>query len=169
MSQHLDDGRISRCVLGDAVAEDLAHLACCAQCRGEVERFEGALGAFRTSAREWGAQDMAAPRVDSTAGEVETVPSPRFLSPVWGMTVIVVLSLWGVGMSLQSRPPATVADAYVPSGYVPSVYVPAVHNDADAELMEQVRADLARPIPRGMEPFRAAFSTGGRDAAEALP
>jgi hypothetical protein len=159
MSQHLDDGRISRCVLGDAVAEDRDHLARCAQCRAEVERFEGALGAFRTSAREWGAQDMAAPRVDSTAGEVETVPSPRFLSPVWGMTVIVVLSLWGVGMSLQSRPPAPAA----------VVYVPSVHNDADAELMEQVRADLARPIPRGMEPFRAAFSTAGPDGAESLP
>jgi hypothetical protein len=132
MSEHLE---ISRVAMGEATETDRIHLASCAECQGEAARFEDALGMFRASAQRWGAEEFASvDRVDSLA------PAPRSLHPAWAMAVILLLSLLGFRMSLQPRSEQPAVMAYA---------------DADAELMDQVRADLARPEPRGMEPLRA--------------
>ena len=107
-----------------------------------IEGIEEALAAFRSSVRQWSADEFAAAR-----------PSRRAYNPAWSMAAILLVSLLGLRLSLQPRP----AEQTV------------VSSDADTELMEQVRADLARPVPRGMEPWLTAFSGADSTQGEMLP
>jgi len=146
MSEHLESWQISRCVLGDRSAADRAHLSICAECRYEVEQFERALHGMRGSVHQWSEAEFAAvgrsglPRLARPA-----------LSAAWSMAAILLLSLLGLRFSQSQRP------------------VQAVFADSDAELMDQVRADTARPVPRGMEPLLALVSAPEDHSIEALP
>jgi hypothetical protein len=123
MTEHLDNERISRNLLGAPDDADREHLAVCAECRSEVEGFERALRGMRGAVREWSDAEYASPGA----------PRPRLIArPVltvaWSMAVLLAVILM--------RP-------------IPQA--PPVISAADSELMDQVRADLARPVPMGME------------------
>jgi hypothetical protein len=133
MSEHLEAQRISRCVLGEQSRADGAHLAICAECRREVEEFERALRGLRGSVRRWSEQEFAA------VGRPGSKPVGRpAVSAAWSMAVILLLSLLGWRFSFRHQPAAAPLFA-----------------DSDAVLMDSVRADADRPVPRGMEPLQA--------------
>jgi hypothetical protein len=132
MNGHLDEDRIARCILGEASAADRAHLARCAACRLAVEEFGQTLRAFRGSVRDWS-------RCESVAYESgPKLVGPSALGTPFCIAVTLLLCLMGIRASLQkhvNRQPA-------PAGA-----------DADSALLEQVRADVARRVPGGMEPL----------------
>ena len=123
MTEHLDNERISRNLLGAPDDADREHLAVCADCRGEVERFEGALRGMRGAVREWS---------DAEYATVHTAGSRLFARPVmtaaWSVAFLLAVFL------MRPAPPA-----------------PVISFAADNELIDQVRADISRPVPLGME------------------
>jgi len=129
MTGHLDHDRISLSVLGEASDADRAHLAACPVCRAEVEQFEQALQGLRSSVREWSDREFAGVSAD---------PKPLYRPALTAgsMAVLALLSL--LALKFPILHPAA-------SGSVAT----ADYNDAD--LLAQVNADLARPVPKGME------------------
>jgi len=133
MTGHLDHDRISLSVLGEATDADRAHLGACPVCRAEVEQFEQALRGVRGSVREWGDREFA---IASAAPK----PLYRPTLTAGSMAVIALLALLAVRFPTSRTAPApAVASDYAVSDY------------NDAELMAQVSADLARPVPKGLE------------------
>jgi hypothetical protein len=132
MNKHLDAGRIARCILGDADAEDRAHLALCSACRVEVEDLGQTLRAFRGAVRDWTRCELAACESGPESVERSAAGTPCFIA------VMLLFCLMGMRASLQQRSNRSLA--------------PAV-SDPDTMLLEQVRADLARRVPDGMEPL----------------
>jgi len=178
MSEHLEAGQISRCVLGEHSAADSAHLSSCADCRHELEQFEQALHGMRGSVRQWSEAEFStwSEAEFSTWSEAEFntwseaefnkcseaefaaaggSQFPRLARPavsaVWSMAAILLLSMLGLRFSHSQRP------------------AQAVFADSDAALMDEVRADMARPVPRGMEPLLALVSAPEDRPVEALP
>jgi len=132
MNEHLDDGRIARCILGDGDAEDRAHLALCSACRVEVEEFGQTLRAFRGSVRDWS-------QCESAACEIGPKWSVRSaLGTPYCIAVTFLLCLMGVAVSLWQRSNRSPGRA---------------GSDPDSVLLEQVSADVARRVPDGMEPL----------------
>ncbi len=132
MSDHLQPQSVSRCVLGEPTDADCTHLAACARCRDEVDAFEQTLEGLRGSIHRWSEREFAA------------VASPGFMPvmrPMLGaagtMALILLFSIVGA-RSFQQR--AALAPVF---------------GDSDAELMDNVRVDMDRPVPRGMEPLQA--------------
>ncbi len=132
MSDHLGAQSVSRCVLGEPADADRAHLAVCIQCRGDVDEFEQALHGLRGSIHQWSEREFAA------VARSGFKPVSRPISgAAWSMAVILLLSIVGVrSFERRSEPPPVFAGS-------------------DAELMDNVRDDMARPVPRGMEPLQA--------------
>ena len=132
MNGHLDADRIARYILGEASAADRAHLARCAACRLEMEEFGQTLRAFRGSVRDWSRCELSA---------FESATKWVGLSDhgtLYCIALTLLLCLLGIRVSLHQRSnePLTPAGA-----------------DADSVLLEQVRADVARRVPGGMEPL----------------
>ena len=126
MNKHLDAGRIARCILGDADAEDRAHLALCSPCRVEVEEFGQTLRAFRASVRDWSQCDLLACECGPKWVGRSALGTPSCIA------VAILLCLMGIRVSLLQRSNRSPA----PAG-----------PDADSVLLEQVRADVARRVP----------------------
>jgi hypothetical protein len=131
MSGHLENSAICRFATGEESGAERAHAAVCAQCRGEVERFEQTLRAFRGTVRQWSADELAL----TGRGETSVFARPRMRS-AFGTTVILTLLLLGLRLALQQPAPRNFSPA-----------------DDDAELLVQVRAAVTRPVPRGLEPL----------------
>ncbi len=132
MNEHLQADRIARCILGDASAVDRAHLARCAACRLEVEELGQTLRAFRGSVREWSQCELLAFQSGPRWVGRSDPGTPCCIA------VTLLLCVMGMAVSLQERPNPPLA----PAGA-----------DADSALLEQVRADVARRVPGGMEPL----------------
>ena len=149
MNGHLDADRIARCILGDADAEDSAHLARCGACRLEVEEFGQTLRAFRGSVRNWSQCELAACESGPKWVGRSTPGTRRYIA------VTLLLCLMGMTISSQQRSDRSLTRA---------------DSDADSVLLEQVRADVARRVPDGMQPLLNWLdSTGIGGAAPGTP
>jgi hypothetical protein len=125
MSTHLNYERISRSLLDAPDDADREHLAECAACRGEVEEFERTLRAMRGSVRQWSEVEYAS----AGTAPPRTLARP-ILTTAWSAVFLMAL--------LLARAPRKQTPV-ISAGY------------GDAQLMDEVRADLARPVPRSME------------------
>jgi hypothetical protein len=148
MNKHLDADRITRCILGDADAEDRAHLALCSACRVEVEEFGRTLRAFRGSVRDWSRCELT-----SHEGGPKWVGRSALGTPCC-IAVTLLLCLMGMRASLEQRSNRSPAPAA---------------SDPDTMLLEQVRADLARRVPDGMEPLLNLVSSEDDFRDQSLP
>jgi hypothetical protein len=134
MKEHPDSSLISRCAMGEASDGDRAHLAVCAECRCEADRFAQSLDLFRGSVRHWSAGQITS-RAPARSAHVGRPAA----SLVWASVTLALICFLNLKWSLTPRPaPQTVASL-----------------DGDSELMNQVRVDLERSVPRGMEPLIA--------------
>jgi len=148
MNKHLDGGRIARCTLGEGNASDRAHLALCSACRIEVEEFGQTLRAFRGAVREWSQCELAACESGSKWVGRSAPGTPCCIA------VTLLLCLTGMAVSQRQRSNGSPTRAA---------------SDPDSVLLEQVRADVARRVPGGMEPLLNLMSSPENVPDQPLP
>jgi hypothetical protein len=138
---HLNADQLAAWLAGDRSAEASAHLQGCAVCQAEVTSFESAIVSFRSGVHA--AAERPRPAIWGT-------PQPRFslrAAPAWGWAlaaacaaVLAVSPFYQAGPEPQDeRRPTPVATAEL----------------SDSALFEQMNAQLARSVPRSMEPLAA--------------
>jgi len=132
MKRHLSDLQIAAWMTGERTAGEQAHVRECAECGAEVARLESAVAAFRGSVREWSAGAAGRPsRARSRA--------PHALRLVFATALLAILA--GVPLYRTAERQRQAAQAR-----------------ADALLLEQVDAGLARSVPAPMEPLLSLVS-----------
>jgi hypothetical protein len=128
MKDHLSQDQISRCILGQASAEEQTHSWICAACNEEVRRFTVTVSAFQGVMRDW--------------SESETIPwlgeAPRPLP--WAR-----LAVASVALALAA------VFAILFRAAQPPVAQPEPETNRDELLMREVAVQLARPLPMSME------------------
>lgn len=135
MKQHLSDRQIAAWMTGERTAEAEAHVRECAQCGAEVARLESAVAAFRGSVREWSAGVAGQSAVRS--------PAPRALRLVLATAMLAILAGVPIYRTVERQRQEEQARA-------------------DALLLEQVDAGLARSVPAPMEPLLSLVSGDNR-------
>jgi hypothetical protein len=148
MNGHLDADRIARCILSEASAADRAHLALCAACQLEVEEFGQTLRAFRGSVRDWSRCELVAYESGAKLAGRSAPGTPCCIA----VTLLLCLIAIRVASLQRSNRPLA------PAG-----------PDADSLLLEQVRADVARRVPGGMEPLLNLVSSPQNIPDQTLP
>lgn len=143
MSEHLTSEQIAEWMIGGREVEAAQHVETCAECQRQVDQLQETLGMFRGAVRE----------TAGSLGERQRV----FQLPRRRVAV-----LW-----------ATVAAALVTLAIVPAYEVQARRLKAaetarqDAELLEQVNAELSEDIAGPMKPLEKMVSWG--PAARIVP
>jgi hypothetical protein len=133
MSRHLSSQRISMWMMGERAVDDERHVRECAECAGELARFEATLSRFRGSVQQW--SDRHAAASERVAGPVRNAPIMWRLR--WAaVAALVLLAVLVPIVRVTHRPPARAAMA-----------------QADAQLLEEVDAGVSRPVPLPMEPL----------------
>jgi hypothetical protein len=138
---HLSPDQLAAWLAGDQPADVKVHLERCSRCQAEIAGFEDAISNFRS-----GIHAIA----DRREAVILTQSRPRFAlraAPAWGwalaaacVAVLAVVPFYKTG----SPPPHAIQPAPV-----------AVAELSDAALFEQMDAQLARSVPRSMEPLAA--------------
>src|SRR5262245_1969753 len=136
MSNHLSQDQFAKCAIGQSTTTERQHLAECAECSAELERFGSTLSLFRTALRD---------RVDVEAESRVTVlkpVSPRrafsFSTLRWAFIASAVLVFISVPLLKREEPKPPVIEN--------------VSTDADANaLMDAVNLHLSRTVPAPME------------------
>jgi hypothetical protein len=141
MSDHLSQDQISRCILGQASAEEYEHSRNCPQCRAEVSLHEP-VATFQSVMKEWSERE-AVPGFD----ELQRVSShPLWLGwPVlrWAVAGAVVVVLAIIPTFVKNRPESGLES--------PVTRQAVVESNEDVQLMQEVMVHLSRPIPMPME------------------
>ena len=125
MNEHLSSKQISKWIAGEQPADIERHLQECAECSMELTRLHSGFAAFAQSVRGW------AQHHEELAMRNEVIPTPRPISwrPwVWGLAAGIVALAVGIPAYRGNR-------------------------DKDAQLLEQVQAQLSRSVPASMEPL----------------
>jgi anti-sigma factor RsiW len=125
MNEHLSSKQISKWIAGEQPAEVERHVQQCAKCSMELTRLHSRFAAFAQSVRGW------AQHHEELTVANEVVPTLRRTSwrPwVWGLAAGVVALAVGIPTYRGNR-------------------------DKDAQLLEQVQAQLSRSVPASMEPL----------------
>jgi hypothetical protein len=137
MSEHLSSEQISDWMIGDRAAEAVQHMRTCTECESRVERLEETLGMFRGAVRE-------------TAGSFEErqqvfqLPRRR-IRVMWATVVAALVTLVAVPVyQVQEHQRQAAAAA----------------QQQDAELMEQVNAELSQDVAAPMKPLEKMVSWG---------
>ena len=150
MSQHLSSRQISQWMIGERSPQQEQHVRQCSRCGAELARLEASLALFRGSVRHWsGRQSRAEP---PAIGSISPVRRGSRIQPVrWALVAAALLVLAAIPIyrNAQDRRQAEIARA-------------------DAQLLEQVDAEVSRAVPRPMEPLVKLVSwdfdsTDGRD------
>jgi hypothetical protein len=147
MTREQEEELIIRCLAGEAGEADLAHLKSCSACRIEVEKTRDALFGFRSTVRQWSEGEFVA------AESLAAKPVGSRLA-AWAPGLAFMLLLVFIGSRIVITQRASEFRAAT---------------DRDAALLNQVRIDLARPVPSGMEPLFTLVSPEIRESATQLP
>jgi hypothetical protein len=126
MSNHLSHDQISRCVLGQASAEEEEHGLRCPHCSAELVRFTEAVSTFQSVMKNWSEAEPVP--------QLEKTPNPL----PWRRWAVA-----GVAVAVLAAIPIYERRARQP--------VPEPETNADELLMEEVAAHLSRPLPISME------------------
>jgi ribosome-binding ATPase YchF (GTP1/OBG family) len=138
MSEHLSSEQIADWMLGDRAAEAMQHVRACAECERRVEQLEETLGMFRGAVRE------TADSFDERQRVFE-IPRRR-MGVMWATLAAALVTLVAIPVyQVQERHQHQAAAAVV---------------QQDAELMEQVNAELSEDVARPMKPLEKMVSWG---------
>jgi hypothetical protein len=130
-TRHLDAEAINRWVAGECDAATAAHLRECAMCSAAVARLEAAFAGFRNAAGRWTeSQPLSRPPLHWEAHRHWTA------SRRWAAVAATVTLL-----------------AAFPAYRSYSRHEAAARAQADAQLLQEVSDDLARPAPEPLEPL----------------
>jgi hypothetical protein len=141
MIEHLSAEQISQWMIGDRTPQLELHVAECAECRGELEQLETALGQFRTAMRE---PASAAPRPAWRAPEI----APWFSWPRLVLAGAALLLLVAVPLSWRAHAREQSAQAAL----------------ADSQLLESVDCEISQAVPEPMEPLVSLVSWNSSSA-----
>jgi hypothetical protein len=133
VNNHLSATQISRLIAGQQEPEEEFHLRHCPTCSAELARVQSGFAAFGRSVREWARQsDMSMDAAPWTPPVSTVRPRPRLL----GFAAAAIALAVGLPVYQEYR---------------------ATRNEArwqrDAELLEQVHAQLSRAVPASMQPL----------------
>lgn len=138
MNRHLDDNDIAAIAAGEYNREVAEHVDTCASCRLEVEQFSGALSHFRGAIRDWSGSQFSS----------RIIAQPRMrlwpgLAYACTIAIIALVAVIGYRFSIQ-----------------PGKNTPPSAAESDTLLLKQVKADVSRSTPPGMETLLGFTSTG---------
>jgi hypothetical protein len=130
---HLSETQISRFIAGQQVPEVEFHLRHCPTCSAELARVHSGFAAFGRSVREWARQ----PDVPMSATPwTEPTDTVRRRPRLWSLAAAAIAL--AVGLPIYQEYRATRDEA---------------RRQRDAELLEQVHAQLSRAVPASMQPL----------------
>jgi hypothetical protein len=136
MSEHLSSEQIADWMIRDRAAGAMQHVRACAECERRVEQLQETLGMFRGAVRETAGSFDERQRVFE-------VPRRR-MGVMWTTVAAALVTLAAIPVyQLQERRHQAAAAA-----------------QQDAELMEQVNADLSEGVARPMKPLEKMVSWG---------
>jgi hypothetical protein len=135
--KHLSPEEISNVVAGIRISED-AHLRNCADCAQEVERVQNLLTVFRSSVREWTDKldHSDFPVHEAVASRVRGARPPHRAPMAWVLAAAALAAAVAIPMYQDSRDRELKAQA-----------------ERDAQLMDDVNAQLSRSGPMAMDPL----------------
>jgi ribosomal protein S14 len=136
MSEHLSSKQITEWTIEDRSAEASRHIQECAECASQVERLRESLEMFRGAMRETAEQCSAQQKVLRVPGRRTAV---LWLTAAAALVTLTVLPIYQVR---ESRHKA------------------AETARQDAELMEQVNAELSEGVAAPMKPLEKLVSWG---------
>jgi len=136
MNKHLSEDQIATYVAGRAAETERRHVAECAECCGELDRFGKAITSFRTAVR-----DQVDGRVATHAPAIHpSLPRATPGIPKWRWALVAAVALIFIMIPLfkgERKPQAVVTDSLVKA-------------DPDS-LMQAVNLHLSRTVPEPME------------------
>ena len=140
MSNHLTPEQISRCLIGDTTAADLAHTRDCPQCAAELAGAERAFSQFRASVVHW-ADAEGASKVPEIA-VLDRTSHRTILRRFQLLTMAAVIAvLAAIPVYKRSIEQKHEIEAIQESNY-------------DTELLERVNVQLSRTAPVSLEPLQ---------------
>jgi hypothetical protein len=139
MNRHLSPEEISGWIVGERPADAERHARHCAECRGEIDRINGAVGLFR----DWYAAGLPA------------APAPA-ATPRRTVLIGALAASLAAGVLLTPRPSAIRGDSFVPIPYV-------------APLAPYERASMVRMDVPVAALIAAGFEVRVPDAGVSLP
>ena len=134
MNQHLSSEQIDKWVAGDRTAAAEQHARECTECRAKLAEFEGALALFRGAVHDWSEQQGAR---SAAWGDEPVRPRWHFQPMRWALAGVALLILATIPFAYNAREKQRQAELA----------------KADALLLEQVDAEISRPVPATMEPL----------------
>ena len=149
---HLSPWEQEEYVIDRPTPQMLRHLSECAACRGAVEGLQGSTAIFRSAAREWSAESLAAhPRqLQVATGARRPVTALRWAIAAVVPLVLMVLVLLGVHSTPRPVHPVSAINGA----------------SSDDALLEQVDEQLSVAVPASMESLTHLVSTQGRPVSE---
>ena len=109
MNPHLSGEQMSKCLIGDATAQESQHVSSCAACGGELARLESSLSQFRSSVRHWSDRQVVADGVVPWNVRVEVATLQGLYSPhktVAGIgSVLIHVAVVALLLAAGSLPP----------------------------------------------------------------
>jgi len=135
MSQHLTSQQVSMWMAGERAPEAERHVRECAECAAELDAFARDLSLFSASVHAWSQKQVPPPMLRRAR-------------------------VWPLRLALTSA--ALLLLASIPIYRLTHGVAQPRMTPADAALLEQVDTDVARAVPRSMEPLlELASAVGG--------
>lgn len=143
MSNHLSEEQLAKCFVGQSTVEERHHLAACAECSAELDRFRQSISLFSNALT-----DRVEARVSLRAAlEIRptTVSDPKWRWALVAATALVLAVMPFIGIKTDIIPRQA----------------PEIHqSDTDADtLMRAVQLQLSRTVPAPLEPVIALLPT----------
>ena len=141
MSEHLSSEQIADWMIGVRAAEAVQHVRACAECERRVDQLQETLGMFRGAVRETAGSFDERQRVFQLPHRTGVLR----MGVMWATVAAALVTLVAIPVyQLQERQHQAAAAA----------------QQQDAELMEQVNAELSEDVARPMKPLEKMVSWG---------
>lgn len=131
MKNHLSDDQMARWILGERPLNAAEHVDACADCRGELGRFETALADFHDVAHDYGA-----------LFPVRMPLEPRKRMPFaarWALAAAVLVT--------------ALIPVYIHHSHRQAALARAIAAREDAVLLRAIDTEISRAVPGSMEPL----------------
>jgi anti-sigma factor RsiW len=139
MSNHLTEDQIAKCVAGQSTRAELKHLADCAECSAELERFGTMISTFSSAIRQRVDARVALQR---PGGYEFSLPPTAPGVPLWRWALITAAMVVLVVIPFFTTPIRN-----------KEVVEPRPTEMSPDEVMDAINRHLSRTIPAPMEPI----------------
>jgi hypothetical protein len=139
MNNHLSSEQFAKCFIGRSSGEDLRHIAECAECRAELDRFGTTVSLFRGAIRDRVDARISSQPAAMRNTAIETVSAGV---PIWRWAVLAAAAVVLVALPFftNQKPTQDVIEKTTTA------------TDPDT-LMKAVNLHLSRTVPAPMEPM----------------